>query len=276
MVKKAAAAVIIILLVAGLFTVLFMRRHKVVSSAEPVMVKDENYGVISRLVSAAKSSEADNDLLKARESYQKLVSEYSNSTEIMNWQKKTEELNIKLLFSPVITPHSALYEIKPGDSLDKIARDRKTTVELIKKSNNLPDDRIFPGKKIKVWATPFSIVVDKSQNLLFLKANEEIIKTYTVSTGANNSTPVGTFKIVNKLPNPTWFKAGVVVSAESPENILGSRWLGLDARSYGIHGTTEPQSLGRQVTQGCVRMANFEVEELYTIVPVGTEVTIFD
>jgi lipoprotein-anchoring transpeptidase ErfK/SrfK len=276
-VKKAAAAAVIIILFGGvIFTMFFMRRNKAASPAAPAIVKDENYGAISRLVSEAKSYEADNNLLKAKDAYQKLVGEFSNSSEIMNWQKKAEELNIRLLFSPLITPHSALYEIKPGDSLDKIARNQQTTVELIKKSNGFSDDKIFPGKKIKVWTTPFSIVVDKSQNLLFLKANEEVIKTYTVSTGANNSSPVGTFKIVNKLPNPTWFKAGVVVPAGSPENILGSRWLGLDARSDGIHGTTEPQSLGRQVTQGCVRMANFEVEELYSIVPVGTEVTILD
>ena len=72
------------------------------------------------------------------------------------------------------------------------------------------------------------------------------------------------------------FKAGAVVSADSPENVLGTRWLGLDVSGYGIHGTVEPQSLGKQVTQGCVRMANNEVEELYTYIPVGTEVTVTD
>jgi len=118
--------------------------------------------------------------------------------------------------------------------------------------------------------------VDKSQNTLILKTGEEIIKTYIVSTGVNNSTPLGNFKIINKLVSPTWYKAGVVVSAGSPGNILGSRWLGFDLAGYGIHGTTDPQSLGRQVTQGCVRMSNSDVEELYSIVPVETEVTIVD
>ena len=64
--------------------------------------------------------------------------------------------------------------------------------------------------------------------------------------------------------------------AESPENILGSRWMGLSERGYGIHGTVDPKSVGQQVTAGCVRMLNSEVEELYTIVPAGTEVTIVD
>jgi len=181
-----------------------------------------------------------------------------------------------LLFSPVITPKSVLYEIKPGDSLNKIATRFNTTAELIAKSNNIDSDKIFPGRKIKVWTEPFSIFVDKSQNVLTLKSGEEVVKTYVVSTGKNNSTPVGTFKITNKLTDPTWFKAGAVVPASSSENVLGTRWMGFDLSGYGIHGTTEPQTLGQQVTQGCVRMANHDVEELYIIVPTGTEVTIVD
>jgi lipoprotein-anchoring transpeptidase ErfK/SrfK len=67
-----------------------------------------------------------------------------------------------------------------------------------------------------------------------------------------------------------------MIPAGNPQNILGSRWLGLDKEGYGIHGTTEPQSLGKQATAGCVRMQNSEVEQLYSIVPKGTEVTIVD
>ncbi len=103
-----------------------------------------------------------------------------------------------------------------------------------------------------------------------------MIKTYVVSTGKDNSTPAGTFKIVNKLDSPTWFKAGAVVPADDPQNILGTRWLGFDLPGYGIHGTTDPGSLGSQVTQGCVRMSNPDIEELYIIVPMGTEATVVD
>lgn len=230
----------------------------------------------SDLISQARELESKGTLIDAREVYKKLVNDFSNSNEVMNWQKKVEEINLKLLFSPTVTSGSIMYEIKPGDSLTKIAKEFKTTVDLIRRSNNLNDTVIVPGKKIKVCNAPFNIFVDKSQNVLILKSNEEVIKTYLVSTGANNITPVGTFKIVNKLENPTWFKDGAVVPANSPENILGSRWLGFNLAGYGIHGTTDPQSLGRQVTQGCVRLANADVEELYTIVPVGTEVAIVD
>ena len=109
-----------------------------------------------------------------------------------------------------------------------------------------------------------------------LKSDEEVFKTYIVSTGKNNCTPVGTFKIINKLQNPTWFKAGAIVPPESAENVLGTRWMGFDLAGYGIHGTTAPKDLGKQVTQGCVRLSNSDVQELYSIVPAGTEVTIID
>lgn len=231
---------------------------------------------LSGLLSQARLSEMKSNLLEAKYIYQKIINEFSNSGEVMSWQKKLEDINIKLLFSQVLTPKSSLYEIKPGDTLTKIAKEFKTTTDLIMKSNNLAGDKILPGRKIKVWTFAFSILIDKSQNTLILKSDEEVIKTYVVSTGKNNSTPVGNFKITTKLINPTWFKAGAVFPVGSPENVLGSRWLGFDLPSYGIHGTTEPQSLGGQVTQGCVRMLNSEVEELYTIVAVGTEVTIVD
>lgn len=228
------------------------------------------------LLSTAKEQEAKGDLLETQKIYKRLMSEFPNSSDMAAWQKKIEEINLRLLFSPVITPRSVQYEVKPGDTLTKISKEFKTTTELIIRSNNLKDDLLMPGRRLKVWTTPFSIIVDKSQNTMVLKTDEEMLKTYDVATGANNSTPVGTFKIVNKLPHPTWFKAGTVVPAGSPENILGSRWLGFDLAGYGIHGTTDPQSLGRQVTQGCVRMSNSDVEELYSIIPVGTEVTIVD
>jgi lipoprotein-anchoring transpeptidase ErfK/SrfK len=242
----------------------------------PLQIKAGNIVSLSGLLNQAKEKEAKGNLLEAKVTYQRLINEFPNSSEIMNWQKRVEDINIKLLFSPTIVSKSTLYTIKPGDTLVKIAQGFKTTPDLIIKSNNLSDTKIFPGRKIKVWTAPFSILVDKSQNTLILKSDEEIIKTYIVSTGKNNSTPTGNFKITSKLINPTWFKAGAVVPAGSPENILGSRWLGLDIAGYGIHGTTDPQSLGKQVTQGCVRLSNPDVEELYIIVPIGTEVVIVD
>jgi lipoprotein-anchoring transpeptidase ErfK/SrfK len=268
---------LLLVIVAILLTISFIIiALKLKRSTTSLQTKEGRVVSVSTLYNQAKETQAQGNLLEARSLYQQLIANFPNSGEVANWQKKSDDLNIRLLFSPTLTPKSIPYEIKPQDTLSKIAREFKTTVDLLKKSNNISDYRILPGRKIKVWIAPFSAVVDKSQNILILKADEEIIKTYVVSTGINNCTPTGTFKIINKLTHPTWFKAGAVVAPGSPENVLGTRWLGFDLTGYGIHGTNEPQSLGRQITQGCVRMSNSDIEELYTIVPEGTEVTVVD
>ena len=267
--KKLIVIIIAVIIVGGI--ILFLSSKKINKVVE--MASHSSARILS---SQARMLEAKGNLLEAKLLYQKLVNDSPESPEVMDWQKKAEDLNIKLLFSSVLTPNSIIYQIRPGDTLNKIAHEYKTTIELIMKSNNINDALIIPGRKIKVWNAPFNILVDKSQNILLLKNNEEIIKTYIVSTGKNNCTPVGTFKIVNKLSNPTWFKAGAVVSPQSAANVLGTRWMGFDLAGYGIHGTTEPKELGKQVTQGCVRLSNADVEELYSIVPAGTEVTIIE
>ena len=182
----------------------------------------------------------------------------------------------KGLFSKDAAADSLIYTVKPGDSLYVLARKNHTTVEFIKKINDLKSDNIYLGKKLKIHTAPFAIVVDKSKNTLTLYSEDVPVKKYSVATGKKNCTPVGDFKITDKLVNPTWFKTGAILPPGSPANALGTRWLGLDKPSYGIHGTIEPKSIGTQASEGCIRMLNEDVEELYSVVPVGTKITIKD
>jgi len=78
------------------------------------------------------------------------------------------------------------------------------------------------------------------------------------------------------LQKPLWYRVGAVVPADSQDYELGTRWLGLSIDGYGIHGTKDPSSIGKQATLGCVRMINGDVEELFAIVPSGTEVVVVD
>lgn len=188
----------------------------------------------------------------------------------------TETAAFKEMMSPAPDTHSLMIEIKPGDNLTKIAKKHGMTPDILRKINGLEDDRLQPGKKLKVPTYKFSALVDKSLNTVVLKGDEEVLKTYIAATGKDNSTPVGVFKITNKLVNPTWYKAGAVIASGKPENQLGTRWLGLTAKGYGIHGTIAPETLGQQITAGCVRMKNEDVEELYSYLVPGAEVTIVD
>jgi len=166
--------------------------------------------------------------------------------------------------------------VEPGDTLINIAKKFGTTVELIKEANSLKGDNIQARAKLKVSKAKYKVLVDKSQNILTLLGDDNIIKVYRVSTGENNCTPVGNFRLVNKIIDPVWYAEKAIVPAESPDNVLGSRWMGFNLPGYGIHGTTSPEKIGQQATKGCVRMINAEVEELYKIIPVGTEVTVVD
>ena len=175
-----------------------------------------------------------------------------------------------------MSPDATAYVIQSGDTLSKIARRFHTTVELLKISNGLTDDRIRPGQRLKIATTSFSVVVDKSQNTLTLKNGEEVLKVYSCSTGKEGVTPTGTFKIVNRMVDPPWYSHEGVIPPGDPRNVLGSRWLGLDVPEYGIHGTTDPTSIGKPVTKGCVRLANSDVEELFNLLPEGTPVSIVE
>lgn len=230
----------------------------------------EQYFEIARLYENRK------DLIKARDVYRMILDKYQNIDNILEAQEGLGRLNVEILFSPLVTDQDELYTVEPGDTLFKIAKQFGTTIDLIKRSNSLKDDVIRVGAKLKISKANYSILVDKSQNILTLFSGGIVFKVYRVSTGENNSTPVGTFNIINKIKDPVWYNEGAVVPAESPDNILGSRWLGISQPGYGIHGTVDPESVGRQATRGCVRMINSEVEELYTIVPAGIEVTIVD
>lgn len=233
-------------------------------------------GFASELNSQADNLVKEGKLLEAQEIYKKIIADSPDFKDIAQVEKKLQDLNMKVLFSRLEAPQTAMYEVRSGDSLAKISQKFNTTAEFVKKSNGISSDVIKTGEKLRLWTGKFSCVVDKSQNTLTLKSNDEVVKVYLVSTGTNNNTPVGNYKIINKLVNPVWYKDGKAIPPESPENILGTRWMGFDIPEYGIHGTTEPESIGKQATKGCVRMINKDVEELYSILPVGTEVTIID
>ncbi len=269
---KVISFIIVIVLITGAITFSIIRYRGIKISASKKAISPQ----VAAVLKTADSLEKQGDFAQAKQICQKFLYEHPDAGNTQELQGKIAGLNIRILFSPIITEDSLVYEVIQGDSLEKIAKKFNTTVELIKKANNLSENLIRPGMKLKIQNKSFSIAVDKSQNILTLVSEGEVIKVYTVSTGKNNSTPVGTFKIVNKLIDPPWYSAKGVIPPESPENVLGTRWMGIDKPGYGIHGTSDPTTIGFQCTEGCVRMYNLDVEELYAIVPQGTEVTIID
>ena len=153
-------------------------------------------------------------------------------------------VDVELVFSPREMEGKIDYAIASGDSLKKIANRHGTTVDLIVKGNSVPNpDRVQVGDRLRILDNQvFEITVSKSRNDLLVTLNGKFFKRYTVGTGKFARTPVGTFKIIDKITEPPWWRPdGKVVPFGDKENILGTRWMAIEAtgdtppaKGYGI------------------------------------------
>jgi lipoprotein-anchoring transpeptidase ErfK/SrfK len=113
------------------------------------------------------------------------------------------------------------------------------------------------------------IVVSIPDRKLALLENDQVVGIYPVAVGAPVSpSPIGTFSVVNRVSNPTYYKPGKIVSP-GRANPIGTRWIGLSAKGYGIHGTDAPASIGFAKSHGCIRLRNQDVEQLFARVRTG-------
>jgi len=120
------------------------------------------------------------------------------------------------------------------------------------------------------------ILVSIPDRKLALVEGERVVKVYDVAVGKPTTpSPEGDFTIENRITNPTWYGPKKVVGPGAG-NPLGTRWLGLSAKGYGIHGTNVPKSIGKAASHGCIRMRNADVEELFELVPTGATVQLLD
>ena len=134
------------------------------------------------------------------------------------------------------------------------------------------------GAAISSSATPAAttrvIVVSLEDRKLALVENGEVVKTYSVAVGKPSTpSPTGEFTIARRVMNPTYHHDGRTV-LPGPRNPVGDRWMGLSEHGYGIHGTNEPNSIGKAASHGCIRMGKADIEDLYTRVEVGDQVEI--
>ena len=156
------------------------------------------------------------------------------------------------------------YVVRRGDSLYTIAQGFEITVEDIFAANPNLTENLFIGQVLCIPANPVNLEfrINISSKTLSVYRNGNLIKEYPVATGKPTTpTPIGNFTIINKQLNPG--------------GPYGTRWLGLSKKGYGIHGTNAPSSIGTAASNGCVRMFNADIEELFDITNTGTVVRIF-
>jgi len=135
------------------------------------------------------------------------------------------------------------------------------------------------GVAIRVPLGEPRIVIVKSEFRLYFLFGGGYIQDFPVGLGREGTTPEGAFVIDEMIRNPDWHpRAGVIIPFGDPRNILGTRWLAFrdtaEHQGFGIHGTTEPGSIGKEASSGCVRMLRDDVERLFEWTPRGTGVAI--
>jgi lipoprotein-anchoring transpeptidase ErfK/SrfK len=119
------------------------------------------------------------------------------------------------------------------------------------------------------------IVVSVPDHKLAVEESGHVIRIFSTAVGATKTpSPTGSFQIVQRVTDPTWYTKGKIVPP-GRDNPLGTRWLGLSAKGYGIHGTNNPGSIGHNASHGCIRMRNRDVEQLFDMVSVGDVVEVY-
>ena len=280
--------VIIIHIIGFVYYLKFKTNENVSAPIKPVQtsnlqieknVNNEDTDNYSKILEAINNNDLDYALTM-------IISEKCNSKEVID---QFNNANLKRLRARNDNFNKSWYVVKSGDALSKIAKKYNTTVSLIKSLNNKDTDIIRVGERLLVFngknsdnKNTFSINVSKSKNTLDLLVNDKLFKRYPVGTGKFGKTPEVDFFVYDKIEEPPWTRPSdnKIIEYGDPENVLGTRWFALKSPEnkeligFGIHGTWERDSIGHQSSDGCVRMFNEDVEELFDLIPRNTKVTI--
>ena len=253
---------------------------------EPAITAEDIASANSALQSAL--TQLDTDPVAARESLTRLLEGSATTTaDRLQAYDAINKVNAMLTFSERVLandPYAKQYTVKEGDSLSNIRKSLNLDCEwrFLQRINHLPTERsIRIGQVLKTPTGAFHGEVRKSEFRLNIFEGDGpgrvMVASYPISLGEFNSTPTGAFAIRprSKLIDPEWRnpRTGQHFQSNDPANPIGERWIGLkgiephnkDFEGYGIHGTTDIGSIGKQASMGCVRMLPQDVEVVYEL-----------
>ncbi len=246
----------------------------------------------SEVLSQAKSQAAAGDLISARKQLNDaLLAGDLSTTDIDAAKKQLSQINQTLIFSTrrfADDPYGGVYTVKPGEKLSAIAAQHAVTWQFLMRLNNMTDPRkLRAGQALKVVDGPFHAVVTKSAFLMDIylgppgQSGSLYVTSFSVGLGRDDSTPTGMWMVEphHKIVHPTYYspRGEGVIAADDPKNPLGPYWIGLSGTdgqavgktSYGIHGTIEPDSIGKMASMGCIRMHNEDVAVVFDLLVEG-------
>lgn len=198
-------------------------------------------------------------------------------------------VNKDLVFSSKFVPGdpiAELYVVQPGDVLARLAPKYQITYQLLLRINKVDPHRMFVGQKIKMIRGPIHAIVHKHDFRIDLFAynpagQSVFVASFPVGLGKEDSTPIGSWRIKpgGKLVDPGWTDPNShrYYPPDDPANPIGEHWLALegtddrtrDKTGFGLHGTIDPTSIGKQMSLGCVRMLPDDIELVWELLVDG-------
>lgn len=239
-------------------------------TVKPTAPASKDKGFAETLAAVEAHLEQDEWLAAHKELSRLYWAEPERRAEIMDRINHTAQA---IFFSPqphFIDPHV----VSAGDRLQTIASQYKLSWEFVAQLNQIDPKRIRDGQKLKVIRGPFSAVVELNDFSMTVHLQGYYVKRYQVGIGKDGASPMGKHTVIDKVVNPQYTAPdGKVISGDDPANPLGERWINL-GNSYGIHGTIEPDSIGKAASRGCIRLGDDDVVEVYNFLINGSEVVI--
>lgn len=239
-------------------------------TAKPVASPPDDPGVAATLIKVD-AHLAREEWLAAHKELSRLYWAYPEQRE--EFIDRINQTAQAIFFSPqphFVEPHV----ITAGDRLQTVASKYKLTWEYLAQLNQIDPKRIRDGQRLKVIRGPFAAVVELADYSMTVHLQGYFVKRYAVGVGKDGASPIGKHAVLNKVVNPQYTAPdGKVLSGDDPANPLGERWIDL-GHSYGIHGTIEPDSIGRAASRGCIRLGNEDVIEVYNFLVNASEVVI--
>ena len=196
--------------------------------------------------------------------------------------KLLDRINKDLVFDPGCLEGAKVHVVKRGEVLATIAKKYRVNWRMIARLNGIErPELIRENQELKIITGKPQILIDKSDFRLALFIDGHFIKEYRIGHGKNGKTPAGTFVIDQMDIRPPWNPPGGGVIRYGEEGyLIGERWMGFKnrpgANGLGIHGTDDPQSIGTLYSNGCIRMLNKDVIELFDFTVLAAKVEIVE
>ena len=235
------------------------------------------------LIAAGRLALSQGDMLAARIAFSRALRGDLPQSRQEELRSELQRMAEALLFSRATNlddPLCSVHVIEFGQTINGLARRYNITENLLMAINHITEPhRIRVGQRLKIIRGPFRASISKSQHRMDILLGDTMVRTFRVGLGTNGGTPIGRWRVKNKLENPDWAdpRNGRYYASEDPENPIGEYWIGLHClegdclgrQGFGIHGTTEPDSIGANMSMGCVRLVPEDISDVFDLLVRG-------